>query len=168
MVLFLALVQLVIVGGHETDSRDHGRPVALVAAGLGVPPQVFRDAFSRVHPAPLGQRPADDQVHRNKQVLLKALSRYGVDNDRLDEVSNYYRYDERGGKLWRNHAAKLQAKLKGGKVVKIIIVDAGAGYTTPPEITVPGAPNAVLEATIHFGKDLSTNGSIESVKIVHE
>jgi hypothetical protein len=29
-------------GGHETDPRDHGRPVVLVAAALKVRPEVFR------------------------------------------------------------------------------------------------------------------------------
>src|SRR5689334_10813701 len=46
-----------LTGGHDTDPRDKGRPVVLVAAGLGVTPEVFRDAFSRVTPAPAGREP---------------------------------------------------------------------------------------------------------------
>lgn len=38
-------------GGHETDRRDGGRPVVLVAAGLGVSPELFREAFRGVTPA---------------------------------------------------------------------------------------------------------------------
>ena len=38
-------------GGHETDPRDHGRSVVLVASALGVTSEVFRAAFSNVHPA---------------------------------------------------------------------------------------------------------------------
>src|SRR4051794_9854824 len=34
-------VPVTFSGGHETDRRDGGRPVALVAAGLGVPADVF-------------------------------------------------------------------------------------------------------------------------------
>src|SRR4051794_34511931 len=47
-------VPVVFSGGHETNLRDHGRPVVLVAGALGVPAQVFRDAFSHVRPAPAG------------------------------------------------------------------------------------------------------------------
>ena len=44
-------IELNFTGGYDTDPRDHGRPVVLVAAGLGVAPEVFREAFSHVHPA---------------------------------------------------------------------------------------------------------------------
>ena len=49
-----AHVPVVFSGGHGTDPEDRGRPVALVAGGLGVPAKVFRDAFRLVHPAPDG------------------------------------------------------------------------------------------------------------------
>jgi hypothetical protein len=52
-------------GGHETDRRDGGRPVVLVAAGLGVKPEVFRDAFSNVRPAKNG-KPSGEEARRNK------------------------------------------------------------------------------------------------------
>ena len=44
-------VAVVFSGGHETDGRDGGRPVILIAAALKVKPEVFRAAFSGVHPA---------------------------------------------------------------------------------------------------------------------
>lgn len=31
-------VPVVFSGGHETDPRDHGRPVVLIAGALGIPP----------------------------------------------------------------------------------------------------------------------------------
>src|SRR5262245_37904643 len=74
-------------GGHETDSRDHGRPVVLVAGALGVKPEVFREAFSGVRPAKNG-KPSGEEARRNKDALMKVLQPHGVTNDRLDEVSN--------------------------------------------------------------------------------
>src|SRR5579862_3361570 len=59
-------------GGHETELRDHGRPVVLIAAALGVPPETFREAFSHVMPARAGEEPDPDQVQRNKRALLSA------------------------------------------------------------------------------------------------
>src|SRR5437868_3846849 len=38
-------------GGHEIGANDYGRPVVLMAAALGVEPDVFREAFSGVTPA---------------------------------------------------------------------------------------------------------------------
>ena len=78
-------------GGHETDPRDGGRPVVLVAAGLGVPEEIFRETFTHVTPASNGREPEPEQVRKNKQALLRGLSSYGVTNDRLDTVSNFYR-----------------------------------------------------------------------------
>src|SRR6476646_4261686 len=71
-------------GGHETDSRDGGRPVVLIAAALGVKPEVFRETFSRVRPAKNG-KPSGQEARRNKEVLMEALGRYGISNERLDE-----------------------------------------------------------------------------------
>src|SRR5438552_11396179 len=59
-------VPVVFSGGHETDLRDGGRPVVLIAAALGVTPEVFREAFSHVRPAPAGREPEPGQVRQNK------------------------------------------------------------------------------------------------------
>src|SRR3954464_1418244 len=85
-------VPVTFSGGHETDPRDHGRPVVLIAAALGLMPDVFRDAFSRVRPARDGRDPEPAQVRQNKAVLLDALEKYGITNEQLDRVSDYYRY----------------------------------------------------------------------------
>src|SRR5689334_4957929 len=37
--------------GHEIGKNDFGRPITLMAAALGVKPEVFRKAFSGVTPA---------------------------------------------------------------------------------------------------------------------
>src|SRR3954471_14804414 len=70
-------VPVTFSGGHETDPRDHGRPVVLVAAGLGVAPEVFRDAFSGVHPAGPGSGgPTREEAQKNKQALMSVLGKY--------------------------------------------------------------------------------------------
>jgi hypothetical protein len=155
-----------IAGGFDTDARDHGRPVALVAAGLGVPADVFREAFSHVRPAPAGEAPDPDQVRRNKDALLNALSQYGVTNDWLDKVSNYYRYDRHRGETWRHSAAKIVAILDRDVVTGFKILEPGSGYTSPSTITVPGHPEVVARVTLTFSRDLKKNGSISTLMIV--
>jgi len=76
-------VPVTFTGGYDTDRRDGGRPVVLIAAALGVPTDTFRRAFSGVTPARNGP-PEPGQVHRNKEALLSVLSPYGITNDRLD------------------------------------------------------------------------------------
>ena len=122
--------EVTIEGGHETLGVDRRRPVILVAAGLGVPPQVFRDAFSHVKPAPAGQEPDPDQVRRNKEALLNALSKYGVTNELLDTVSNYYRYPPGRGHIWRTKPADIEAIISNNVVTGFKVVHGGAGYTS--------------------------------------
>lgn len=151
--------------GHETDRRDGGRPVVLIAAALGVSPDVFRDAFSKVTPARDGS-PTETQVRANKQFLMDALSKFGVSNDRLDTVSNYYRYRPQSGELWTHTPAKAKAIIEDGVVTGFEIVEAGAGFSTPPQIVVVGHPEVKAEATLDFTTNLKTNGSIESLVII--
>lgn len=168
MVLLLgpkSSVSAQISGGHDTNPIDHGRPVILVASALGVPEAVFRDAFSRVRPAPGGESPDPAQVDRNKQALLSTLGRYGVENDRLDEVSNYYRYQPESGELWQHRDAKVWVKMVTGKAPEVTVEDAGAGYSSVPTIFVPGHPELSISAKLRFTKNLATNGSLESVTV---
>lgn len=155
-------VPVTFSGGHGTDPRDSGRPVALVAGALGVPASVFRTAFSAVTPAAAGTAPDLAQVGRNKKALLAVLSPYGVTNERLDEVSNYYRYAGAAGQMWPTRTAKAVAVVKDGKVVSLRVTDGGAGYTTPPSVAVPGF-HVSATATLAFGSTFATNGSISSV-----
>jgi hypothetical protein len=158
--------KVTVTGGHQTDPRDSGRPVVLVAAALGVPTEVFRKAFSGVTPAGAGEEPDPAQVQRNKAALLAVLAPYGVTNERLDEVSNYYRYNGSAGELWRHSAATARAVVRNGKVVSVRIVEAGAGYSSAPRVTVAGHPKLRLRATIAYGKDLATNGRVSKLTIV--
>jgi len=151
--------------GYETDRRDGGRPVVLIAAALGVSSEVFRDAFSKVTPARDG-RPSETQVRANKQFLMDALGKYGVSNERLDTVSNYYRYQPQSGELWTHAPAKAKAIIENGIVTGFEIVDAGAGYSTPPSIVVAGHPDVKVEVTLNFTTNLKTNGSIATLNLV--
>jgi hypothetical protein len=158
-------VQLTITGGHGTDPRDHGRPVVLIANALGVPPEVFREAFSHVSPAPAGTEPGRDQVQQNKRALLDALSCYGVTNALLDRVSDYYRYRPESDRLWPTKPATGYAIIKNGSVNSVTVVNGGAGYSSPPQVTIPGHPEVRLKAVLSFGRDLATNGSVSAITV---
>ncbi|WP_020474951.1 hypothetical protein [Zavarzinella formosa] len=149
-------------GGHETDPKDGGRPVVLVAAGLEVKPEVFREAFRGVTPAKDG-KPSPEHARQNKAALMKVLKPLGVTNDRLDEVSNYYRYQPQKGDLWPTAPAKAHAIIEDGKIKQIVVTEAGSGYSSPPTATVKGMEKTSLTVTLQFGKDLKTNGGVASV-----
>jgi hypothetical protein len=157
-------VPATITGGYDTVGADRGRPVVLIAAALKVPDQVFRDAFSHVKPAGPGQQPQEDQVRKNKQALMSALSPYGVTDDRLNEVSNYYRYSKSRGEMWRTTPAVVLATVSNGVVTGFTITNAGSGYSSPPTISVPGA-NVSATAILSYGTDFATNGSIKEITI---
>ena len=155
---------IVFSGGHETDPRDRGRPVALVAGALGVPADVFREAFRHVRPAPAGTRPDPDQVRQNKQALLDALGEYGVTNKRLDEVSNYYRYVRSRGEMWPTTAAEGYALVRNGAITGYVVTNGGSGYSSPPTVTVPSVPGAAAAAQLSFSKtDFDQNGAVSTV-----
>jgi hypothetical protein len=153
-------------GGYQTDRRDGGRPVVLIAAALGVTSDKFREAFSGVTPA-RGGPPEPAQVRRNKEALMRVLGPLGITNDRLDEVSNFYRYRPQEGELWRHTPAKAYATVHNGKITGFVVTEPGAGYSSPPTVTVPGDAGNGLAArvTLSFGKDLKTNGSIREIAL---
>ncbi len=154
---------VVFSGGHETDARDRGRPVVLIAAALGVPPEVFREAFRHVRPAPAGTEPDPQQVRDNKDALLLALGRYGVTNERLDTVSDYYRYVRRDNALWPTKPAIAYATVKRGVVTGYVVTDGGSGYSSPPTVTVPNIPGALGKARLAFGDVMEKNGVISAI-----
>lgn len=157
--------RVVIDGGHDTDPRDNGRPVALIGPALGVTPEIFRKAFSGVTPA-RGGHPSGEEARANKDALMSVLGPHGVTNERLDEVSNFYRYKPQDGGLWRHSSAEVSAVIKDGKLTGFIITDPGYGYTTPPAVTVVGFPDAKIKAEISFGTELNSNGRLSTLEIV--
>ncbi len=155
-----------LMGGFQTDAQDHGRPVVLIAAGLGVPTTVFREAFSHVIPAPAGREPEAAQVRKNKAALLSRLSAYGVTNEAIDRVSNYYRYNESRGEWWPYCLGKIEPVRTGGEITGFKIVRPGFGYSSEPMISVAGYPNMRLKVDLAYGKDLTKNGSIANIRIL--
>jgi hypothetical protein len=157
-------VPVTFSGGHGTDSKDGGRPVVLVAAALGVKPEIFREAFRGVTPA-RGGKQSKEEARRNKAALMKVLKPLGVTNDRLDEVSDYYRYQPQRGELWKTTPAKAHAIVEDGKVKRIVVTDPGSGYSTLPKATVQGMEKVGLKVKIQFSKDLKKNGAVGSVEV---
>ena len=161
------MVPVQISGGHDIGKNDYGRPVVLIAAALGVEPDVFREAFRGVTPA-RGRGPTGDEARKNKAALMKVLAPHGVTNDRLDEVSDYYRFQPQSGKIWTNKPAKAHAVVVDGKVVRIVVSEPGSGYCTPPKIVVPGYEKETFAAKLGLSKDLKKNGRIASIEIVND
>ena len=158
-------VPVVFSGGHETDPQDRGRPTVLVAAGLGVPTEVFREAFKAVRPAPGGTKPSRQRERQNKAALLKALGKHGVTNEKLDTVSDYYRYVPGRGELWTVKPAVAVALVKDGMVIGYEVTDGGSGYSSAPEVTVPKLKNAKAKVDLWFGENLDRNGSISAITV---
>ena len=159
-------VAVVFSGGHDTEQVDHGRPVVLIAAALEVKPEAFREAFTHVHPAGPGSGgPTDGEARKNKAALMEALEKYGVTDDRLNTVSNFYRYPPGRGNLWKTKAAMANALVKNGVVIGYEIIDGGAGYSSAPTVTVPEIKGATAKVEITFGKDLETNGAVSAIRV---
>lgn len=150
--------------GHEIGKHDYGRPVALIAAALEVKPEVFREAFSGVTPA-RGRGPTGDEARKNKAALMKVLAPKGVTNDRLDDVSDYYRFRPESGKIWPHKAAQAQAIIVDGKIDRIIITDPGHGYCSTPKVVVPGFEKQPFEVTLSFSTDFKKNGAISKITV---
>jgi hypothetical protein len=97
---------------------------------------------------------------------MDALGKYGVTNERLDEVSDFYRYNRQAGEVWRRTPATATAIIKDGKVTGLKITNAGAGYTTAPTVKVAGYDDLELTVTIEFSTDFSRNGRVTSLTVV--
>ncbi len=158
-------VPLVFSGGHDIGTGDFGRPVPLIAAALGVKPDEFRKAFSGVTPA-RGGAPSGEEARRNKQALMRVLGPLGVTNERLDEVSDHYRFQPQRGELWKTAPAKGHAVVADGKVTSLVITEPGSGYSSPPRVTIQGMEAIRIKATLHFDKEFRKNGSIGAVDLI--
>jgi hypothetical protein len=157
-------VPITFSGGHEIGKNEFGRPVVLIAAALGVKPEVFREAFSGVTPSKIG-KPSDDEARKNKAALMKVLAPHGVTNERLDEVSNYYRFRKDKGQMWPTTPAKADAIIEDGKIKRIEVAEPGSGYTVPPKATIEGMEKSVLKVTLQFDKDMKKNGGVKSIDV---
>lgn len=159
-------VPVVFSEGHETDPVDRGRPVVLVAGALGVAPEVFREAFSHVHPAgPDSGGPTGEEARQNKRALMSVLGKFGITNDRLDTVSNRYRYVRSHNEMWPVKAATGVALVKDGVVTGIELTSGGYGYSSAPTVTVPNAKPFTCEVKLGFAKTFEKNGAVASVTV---
>jgi len=159
-------IPVAFTGGHDTDPRDRGRPVILIANALKVTPDVFRQAFRGVHPAQRDGGPTDAEARANKKVLMDALSPYGVTDDRLNEVSNQYRYRRDKGQMWPTVPATAYATVSNGVVTGIVVTNSGSGYSSPPIVSIEGMPNVHAEATLSFDTDFMKNGAVKEIALV--
>jgi len=140
----------------------------LIAAALGVAADVFREAFSHVRPAPAGTAPDPRQVRDNKAALLDALGPHGITNERLDTVSDYYRYVHRRGKLWPTKPAAAYALVQDGKITSFVVTNGETGYSSPPTVAVRDLEGATAKVELSFSKQFAKNGSVASIKLVPE
>ncbi|MCA9046182.1 MAG: hypothetical protein KDA69_17770, partial [Planctomycetaceae bacterium] len=69
------------------------------------------------------------------------------------------------GEMWPTRPAKAVAIVENGVVTSFEITDGGAGYSSPPSVTVPGVANAALEVQLSFGKQLDQNGSVTAINV---
>ena len=156
---------VVFHGGGSTDPRGHGRPVSLIAAARAVQDEVFRPAFSGVSPS-RWRAPSPLLARDKKKVLMDALGKHGVSNERLDEVSYDYRCNGSAGETWKHSTATATAIIMEGKVTGFTITNAGAGYLIASRVSVVGYGDVEVEATIEFSNDFKTNGRVTSLTVL--
>lgn len=157
-------VRVAFSGGHYTEPANRGRPVSLIAGALQVTPEVFRAAFSGVQPAH-GRGPTREEARANKAALMRVLAPHGVTNDRLDTVSNYYRYRPQNGEMWPTEEAVAYALVEDGRVVRFEIESGGSGYTSPPWVSVPGIPGYQATSQVAFSTHFEENGRVVEITL---
>jgi hypothetical protein len=96
---------------------------------------------------------------------MNALGKYGITNERLNQVSNFYRYASWNGGIWKNTPATADALVKNGAVVGYEITNGGAGYTTPPTVSVPNVSGATPKVELSYGKDMERNGAVSAITV---
>lgn len=81
--------------------NDPNRPVAAIAADLGITTNQFVTCFNNVNPAAKGTKASGAREHANKDILLPCLQKANasITNDRLDSVMDKYRPE---GRVARN------------------------------------------------------------------
>lgn len=77
--------------------NDPNRPVAAIAADLGITANQFVACFNDVNPAAKGTKASGAREHANKDILLPCLQKANADisNDKLDSVMDKYRPEGR-------------------------------------------------------------------------
>lgn len=99
---------------------------------------------------------------------MSVLAKYGITNDRLDTVSNRYRYVRSHGEMWPAKEAVANAIVQNGVVTGYEIVSGGYGYSSAPTITVPNVKTAPAKVELGFSKDFEANGSVSKITVANE
>jgi hypothetical protein len=55
--------------------------------------------------------------------------------------------------------------VEDGTVKRVVVTDAGSGYSSPPKATAKGLERVELSVALQFGKDLKTNGGVKAVEV---
>lgn len=155
---------ITISGGHETDDIDAGRPVFLIGSMLGITGEQFRDAFSYVTPEENGHL-NDETAQANKVKLLAQLEPYGITNDEINRVTDYYRYYPGDTNIWPYAHVVLDATISNGAVTSFEVTSGGHGYTSNVTIVVDGYGNIPVNATISYTDSFETNGAIDTITV---
>ena len=82
-------------------------------------------------------------------------------------MSNYYRYNRSRGEWWRHRRASAYALVHQGVITGFDIINPGSGYSSAPQISVPGYSGVSATATLTFGPDFAQNGSIKAIKLAN-
>lgn len=155
---------VILSGGYDTASDDGGRPVSLIAGALGIPDEVFRNAFSFVTPENMGHLNRET-AQNNKAQLLSQLSPYGISNSSLDTVTNRYRYPPGSNAIWEHTPATIAAVIEDGTLVGFEILDGGNGYTSEPRIRVRGFGRIAVDVTLSYTSDFTKNGALTAITL---
>ncbi len=95
---------------------------------------------------------------------MKSLGTQGVSNDRLDEVSDYYRFQPQSGKIWTHKPAKAHALIVDGKIERIVVTDPGHGYCSAPKIVVLAMRKRSLKSSSSSRRISKRMGAIKEIK----
>jgi hypothetical protein len=55
--------------------------------------------------------------------------------------------------------------IRNGKITRFIITDAGAGYSSPPTVSIQELPTTKAKCELLFDKNLEKNGGIASITL---
>lgn len=95
--LMAGLVAATSLNAATMKRNDPKRPVAAIAADLGVTAQQFVECFHNVNPAPKGTKASGARERSNKAILLPCLqeANASITNAKLDSVMDKYRPEGR-------------------------------------------------------------------------
>src|SRR5947208_1639011 len=64
--------------------------------------------------------------------------------------------------------AEACALVRNGAVIGYEVTSGGAGYSSPPTVSVPNVKGATATVQLSFGKVLESNGAVSSITVPQE